>query len=70
MSTSSNITSRPNYHPFVRASDDAGIFVNMMFVRMISAQGGGVVRLHFGQGGSDHIDVKSSMTRLGEQLTP
>ena len=41
-----------------RASDDALVLVNMAFVRMITSQGGGVLRLHFGAAGNDNIDVK------------
>jgi hypothetical protein len=58
MSSSSNITTMPSMRALTRASDDALVLVNMAFVRMITQQSAGVLRLHFGPQGNDNIDVK------------
>jgi len=34
------------------------VLVNMAFVRMITQQSAGVLRLHFGPQGNDNVDVK------------
>ena len=71
MATSSNVASRPAFKPFTQASDNARILVNLTFVRMVTAVSAGVIRLHFGNAGSDHIDVKlTSVGQIEEQLTP
>jgi len=71
VATSSNVASRPAFRPFTQASDNARILVNLMFVRMVSGVSAGVVRLHFGNAGSDHIDVKlTSVGAIEESMTP
>ena len=59
MSSSSNITTRPALRKFTRASDDVAILVNMAFVREAWRLANGQVRLQFGSGGNDHVDVKT-----------
>ena len=69
MSSSSNVTTRPALRVFMRASDDTFILVNMAFVRMISQQTNGVLRLQFGPAGNDHVDVKSvTIAQLQEAM--
>ena len=57
MSTSSNITTRPAFRRFQRASDNAAVLVNMDLVQMVVRQNNTIARMHFGQAGNEHVDV-------------
>lgn len=71
MSSSSNIGTRPSFRSFRRSPDDALILVNMAFVQMVTQQAAGVLRLHYGAGGNNNVDVKVvSVAQLQEMMSP